>query len=1402
MLNDLESSLGRTFSALATMKKHSQNSRHHSQPTFTRLSLTLALVALLPTAQNSLAADFYWDNNGATAGFGTAGGTWAAPTTGDATQGWSTDATGATLPSNVTTTTSDSLYFGTETDGLASGTITISGNVEAQNLYFGKSSGNLTLDGGNIIFATNGTTNIEADTSSGTATGTHTINSNLMKDGGVISFGRQNTQGENYIINGIISGTTTLDLRPVNLGAYIALNGLNTFTGNNVGHVTGQVNVNTLKDSGVASSIGTGSIYTMGGGGGQQPVLWYTGTGATSTNRTFRSSSTAAARIIAQDGALDFTGSLATNGGGTYTFELSGTANTGTNTVSGIISDGAGTIRVNLNNFAPIGGSAESGFWVLSGNNTYSGSTSVNGNSILVVGHNNALGSTAGSTTISNGSSLRLDGSAGNLIIAENIFLGSGLGAMRNMSGDNQITGQVTLNDNVDLRRNGGTLTFSGGIVGTNRSIGFNGPFIVDTAAINLGTGGVTWTSSGTDKANASQLNVAGSTWNNTRISFGGYALMGVANALPSATNITFGHDAVVNRNAGALDLNGFDQTVGSIATTPGALNTPLNNQFITDSTGSATLTVNQGAADKEFVGAFTGGVGLTKNGTGELYLRNTSPNATSNSGAFTINEGRIRAGTTTSLSSASAFTVASGAFLELDGNSNSIGSLSGDGTVENGNITAATLTLGGDNSNANFSGTLQDGAGGGALSLVKTGTGTQTLSGTNTYTGTTTVNQGTLQFEKTASLYNGVVASWTATNLIVNSGATAAFNVGGTGEFTSSDIATIQAIGTATEGFQAGSSIGIDTSNAGGSFTYSNVIADTNTGSNSVGVTKLGSGTLVLDGANTYTGTTTIASGTLQANIADGAGTGALGNGGNVTFAGGTLQFTANSAGSDYSSRIVNSTSAIIIDTNGQDVTLASNFVDSNTAGLIKEGAGKLIVEADGTSGATFKGDKVVNGGTLQLFNDDVFNLGYQGRGDFFINNGATLEFAAAGGNRHIPQGNTFTFGSSGGGTIDFTNSVMLFQNRPSASDANTFRTTGGSKNTIKGGTTTMQNSQSLTFDVADGTDTTDLEVQTAFNNGSITKDGAGTLVMTATTNNLGDSNGAAAGGTINTVTINAGTFELGGAGRLQSGNYGGNITNNGIFSHNSSLNQTLNGVISGTGAIEKNSASVLTLTGNSTYSGTTTISNGTILFNGDNSGATGAVTVNSAGSLGGAGTIGGNTSIAGNHFAGSTTTAGAVAQQTFGGNLTYSGGASTVSWELISNSTANPGTNYDQFVIGGDLSFSGTTNLSLSFNGDSGSGSTVDWDDTFWDADQSWVIYDVAGTLTGVPTLVTEGWLDASGDTFSASVGSFALNTSGNDIVLNFTAVPEPSTYGLMGLGLAAFGWAARRRRKKGIQ
>jgi fibronectin-binding autotransporter adhesin len=149
-----------------------------------------------------------------------------------------------------------------------------------------------------------------------------------------------------------------------------------------------------------------------------------------------------------------------------------------------------------------------------------------------------------------------------------------------------------------------------------------------------------------------------------------------------------------------------------------------------------------------------------------------------------------------------------------------------------------------------------------GSFGLNKSGAGTMVLSGSNIYTSSTTVSAGTLQFAKIASLYNNETASWTAANLVVNSGATASFNVGGAGEFTSANIDTLKALGGSTTGFKNGSAIGLDTSS--GNFTYASNITNTNGGSNALGLTKLGSNTLTLTGTNTYSGGTTVSAGKL----------------------------------------------------------------------------------------------------------------------------------------------------------------------------------------------------------------------------------------------------------------------------------------------------------------------------------------------------------------------------------------------------------------------------------------------------------------------------------------------------------------------------------------------------------
>ena len=79
-----------------------------------------------------------------------------------------------------------------------------------------------------------------------------------------------------------------------------------------------------------------------------------------------------------------------------------------------------------------------------------------------------------------------------------------------------------------------------------------------------------------------------------------------------------------------------------------------------------------------------------------------------------------------------------------------------------------------------------------------------------------------------------------------------------------------------------------------------------------------------------------------------------ALGQG-NLSFAGGALQYSAlNTA--DYSTRIANSTGAVSIDTNSQNITFAGNLAPSNTGGFdLKSGAGNLTLPvAEAYTGTT----------------------------------------------------------------------------------------------------------------------------------------------------------------------------------------------------------------------------------------------------------------------------------------------------------------------------------------------------------------------------------------------------------------------------------------------------------------
>ena len=364
------------------------------------------------------------------------------------------------------------------------------------------------------------------------------------------------------------------------------------------------------------------------------------------------------------------------------------------------------------------------------------------------------------------------------------------------------------------------------------------------------------------------------------------------------------------------------------------------------------------------------------------------------------------------------------------------------------------------------------------------------------------------------------------------------------------------------------------------------------NSGANILTVTKEEAGTWIFSGANTYTGTTTIAVGILQANQVDVPGvSSALGNGGRISFTGGTLQYSATSAGTDYSTRIFNNSAVIKIDTNGQNVAFGSALSSTNTAGLTKEGAGQLELKM--SAAAQYTGTTTINGGTLKFTNTaDLVGISSS---SININNGASLViFSNVGGvNRTtINNGKTFTFGNTGGGSIVYDQGSHLWQ-----SSTGKFVTTGGTQNTISGaggGFINPQNANTVNFDVADGTDAVDLLVSVGIGSGNYTKSGAGTLSITSFST-LGG------GAAQPNLTINAGTFDVGGTARLttvgqSTGVVTSDILNNGVYRHSSSNPQTLSGIISGTGALTHNGSGTLTLTNTNTYTGNTTVNSGTL--------------------------------------------------------------------------------------------------------------------------------------------------------------------------------------------------------------
>jgi autotransporter-associated beta strand protein/T5SS/PEP-CTERM-associated repeat protein len=594
---------------------------------------------------------------------------------------------------------------------------------------------------------------------------------------------------------------------------------------------------------------------------------------------------------------------------------------------------------------------------------------------------------------------------------------------------------------------------------------------------------------------------------------------------------------------------------------------------------------------------------------------------------------------------------------------------------------------------------------------------------------------------------------------------------------------------------------------------TYSDIISGTGA------VTKSGNGTLTLNGANTYTGTTTISAGTLQigaggttgsltsditnsgllrfnrsdnstysGNISGtsavtnlGAGTLTL-NGsntytGNTTISAGTLQVGANGTTGSLTSNITNN--ATLVFSRSDNSTYSG--VISGTGAVTKSGAGTLTLSGNNT----YTGSTTISAGTLQvgdggrISSSSIFTVG-SASGD-----NATLNLTGGNVSNTIgyvgnSTGSTGTVNVSGG---NWANSAGLTIGRSGTGSLTISSGTVSNTSGIVGKSITSTG----TVNVSGGnwTNTLDLVIgQTG--NGTLNLTGNGTVRVDGGPVTLANTSGK-------TGTLNLGNGTT--AGTLSAATIiGGNGT--AVVNINQSGTYTLGSNMTGSLSLNHTGTGTTTLTGANTYTGNTTVSAGTLKVNGSTSAS--LFTIASGATLGGNGTIGGATTIYGIHSPGNS-----PGIQTFTGNLTYAlSGASgpTVNWQLSGNTDTDLAA-FDQIVVGGNLAFNTPTSLVLDFSGYG----DVDWADSFWTTDQSWVIYDVAGTTTGESNLsiATANWLDYSGDSFDTILAesSFSLGLQGNDLVLSYTAgtspVPEPSQVAASLLALSGIGIYLWRRK-----
>ena len=456
------------------------------------------------------------------------------------------------------------------------------------------------------------------------------------------------------------------------------------------------------------------------------------------------------------------------------------------------------------------------------------------------------------------------------------------------------------------------------------------------------------------------------------------------------AQGFTFTAGSTLTVNSGITNNATNTQTFGVLIALGGAQTwaaTSGSMAFTNNvSLGAKLLTLSAGTGITSSISGIVSGTGgITMAGSGQWTLSG----ANTYTGATTVNAGTLKAGVASVANTSGAFgrnsavTLANtaGATLDLNNFNTQIGSLTGGGTT-GGNVTlgTATLTVGGDNTSpAAYAGVIS-GTGG----LTKTGTGTLSLSGTNTYTGATTVSQGTVQLNANAPSGSAGTLGNAVSAVTVNDANTGTNNTAlliGTSGVTVGRAVTVANAGTGTT--TLGGNITSGTGDFTGNVTLNratNLEADgtatitfrTGAIGGAGNITKVGTGTVTLSGANTYTGSTNVSAGTILANgsssLGATAGNVAVSSGGTLALAGGA----AITAGSPTNA--VTITKSGTLDLNGSGASGATGALQAaGSTGQTSQWVGNITLSGNATISAADNLLRVGNGSTYA----NTINLG-----------------------------------------------------------------------------------------------------------------------------------------------------------------------------------------------------------------------------------------------------------------------------------------------------------------------------------------------------------------------------------------------------------------------------------------